>query len=181
MQPGNIAWAIYDSDYREQAATMPNNGAFATPLFYPELEADMEKVFEKKRGFKGNTAEALAQAMGISAKALAATVARYNDLVAKGVDEDFGKRQENLRPIQKGPFYAMKIPAPIVITFGGLNVNPQMGGSRQEGRRDSRPVRPQLCPDAVSFMLARHNHNAQKELVSNYQKYYSYISNIVTK
>lgn len=37
----------------------------------------------------------IAQAMGLAA----ATVARYNELAQKGVDEDYGKEAYRLRPI----------------------------------------------------------------------------------
>ena len=43
----------------------------------------------------------IAQAMGLAA----ATVARYNELAQKGVDEDYGKEAYRLRPITQAPFY----------------------------------------------------------------------------
>ena len=42
----------------------------------------------------------IAQAMGLAA----ATVARYNELAQKGVDEDYGKEAYRLRPITQAPF-----------------------------------------------------------------------------
>lgn len=126
LQPGNIAWSIYDADYREYAEKMPNNGGIATPLLYPGLEDDIAKAISSKMGHTANTIEELALALNIPVKKFSATVKRYNDLVAKGADEDFGKRVANLTPIAKAPFYAMKCSAPLVVTVGGLNVSPQM-------------------------------------------------------
>jgi fumarate reductase flavoprotein subunit len=126
MQPGNVAWTIYDSNYRTYAANMPANGGLATPLIYPGLEADIAKAIAAKMGYTGNSIEELAQAMNIPSQKFSNTVKRYNELVAKGVDDDFGKRSSNLTPIQKAPFYAMNCSAPLVVTLGGLNVSPQM-------------------------------------------------------
>ena len=73
---------------------------------------------------KASTLEALAQQLGLPAKALQATVDEYNRHAAQGQDPAFGKgstaynqylgdpeHQPNpcLAPLQKGPFYAVKV------------------------------------------------------------------------
>jgi len=55
-----------------------------------------------------DTIEEMAQRIGMPADALKATVARYNELCAKGVDEDFGKDPDYLIPVAEGPFYAIR-------------------------------------------------------------------------
>ena len=68
---------------------------------------------------KGDTIAELAANMGVDADVLEATVARWNEMVDKGVDEDFG-RTENLVKIEEGPFYAAKNRLYASLTYGGV-------------------------------------------------------------
>lgn len=61
----------------------------------------------------------IAQAMGLAA----ATVARYNELAQKGVDEDYGKEAYRLRPITQAPFYGYFMGGPLLCTCDGLRIN----------------------------------------------------------
>ena len=58
-------------------------------------------------------------------EALKATVERYNELCAKGVDEDFGKMGSRLVGIAEPPFYAMHMIAGAhgLAALDGLRVN----------------------------------------------------------
>jgi succinate dehydrogenase/fumarate reductase flavoprotein subunit len=98
-----------------------------------------------KNGYlkRGHSLAALAQACGIDAKALQATVQRYNALTQDGKDRDFGKgetpynriqgdainatrrglRNPCMGPIAQGPFYAVKVVMGSLGTFAGLRVN----------------------------------------------------------
>ena len=98
-----------------------------------------------KNGYlkRGHSLAELAQACGIDAKALQATVHRYNALVLDGKDRDFGKgetpynriqgdainatrhglRNPCMGPIERGPFYAVKVVMGSLGTFAGLRVN----------------------------------------------------------
>lgn len=58
---------------------------------------------------KGDSIEALAEAIGADAAVLTETVARYNALCDKGIDEDFGKNAELMTKLsESGPYYAVK-------------------------------------------------------------------------
>ncbi len=92
---------------------------------------------------RGETLLALAQACGISAEGLQKTAQRYNLMARKGVDDDFAKgetpynciqgdaalaQQRGLpnpcmAPLERGPFYAVKVVAGSLGTFAGLQVN----------------------------------------------------------
>ena len=61
----------------------------------------------------------IAQAMGLAA----ATVARYNELAQKGVDEDYGKEAYRLRPITQAPFYGYFMGGSLLCTCDGLRIN----------------------------------------------------------
>ena len=84
--------------------------------------------------FKGQTLDELAGRIGIDAKALRDTVARYNSFAETGVDVDFGKGETELNrfngdashkpnpcvgPLTTGPYYAVAVyPADIAVSTG---------------------------------------------------------------
>ena len=63
----------------------------------------IESYVEQGLIFKADTIEELAEKLGIPADNLKATVERYNELCAKGVDEDFGKEAYRMRPVAAAP------------------------------------------------------------------------------
>ena len=90
---------------------------------------------DSKTLLRADSIEALATECGIGGERLRATVTRYNELVKRGVDEDFHRGESSfdewsgdpLKPdaktlgtIEQGPFYAMPIYPGDVSTFGGL-------------------------------------------------------------
>ena len=94
---------------------------------------------------RGDTLAELARACGLDAERLQATVQRYNAMCAQGRDEDFGKGETPynriqgdairatarglpnpcLGPVERGPFYAVKVVMGSLGTFAGLRVNTQ--------------------------------------------------------
>lgn len=100
-----------------------------------------------KNGYlkRGRTLAELAQACGIQATALQATVERYNAMALQGQDQDFAKgetpynriqgdairtqaaglKNPCMRPLAQGPFYAVKVVMGSLGTFAGLKVNDQ--------------------------------------------------------
>lgn len=87
---------------------------------------------------KGNTLADLARATGIDAAALETTVAAYNKEAERGEDPEFGRGSTSFNryladpehkpnpcvgPIQKGPFYALKIIMGDLGTFDGLRTD----------------------------------------------------------
>jgi len=65
----------------------------------------------------------LAGLIGVDAAALEATVARYNELCAKGVDEDFGKPAQYMIPVEGDEYYAFRMNPSTSVTFGGLEID----------------------------------------------------------
>ena len=51
------------------------------------------------------------------------TVARYNELVVKGVDEGLYKESSRLAPVDTPPFYAARVDGMLPATLNGLSVN----------------------------------------------------------
>lgn len=87
---------------------------------------------------RGNTLAELAAHAGINAKNFEATVAKFNATAAEGTDPDFGKgsRAYNryqgdalhgpnpcVAPIQKGPFYAIKMVIGDLGTYAGIKTD----------------------------------------------------------
>ena len=72
-------------------------------------EAEAECALEDVPGRKADTIEALAEKLGMDPAVLGGTVARYNGFCAAGEDPDFGKKAENLMPIEQSPFYAFAV------------------------------------------------------------------------
>ena len=64
--------------------------------------------------------EELAGLINVDAATLKATVDRYNELCAKGVDEDFGKPQDKMYPIEGEKYYAIKLNPAVTVTFSGI-------------------------------------------------------------
>ncbi|HTY61247.1 MAG TPA: FAD-dependent oxidoreductase [Acidobacteriota bacterium] len=136
MQPDGIGWTILDSDFLKY---VPQTLAIGGGFFWDhpdrnmgeewKPDADMAALEDNiKAGlaFRANTWDELAAKMKVPAEALKKTVARYNELVKKGVDEDFGKRKELLFPIEKPPFYAGLIKSALLATTSGLRVNTKL-------------------------------------------------------
>ena len=114
----HVAQALADADSTWGFyITAVKDGVCVEP--YPMLQwgVTMEKVPHAA------TAEELAALIGVDAQALSATVARYNELCAKGEDEDFGKPAEYMIPVEGDMLYAFRMTPGSSVTFGGLQID----------------------------------------------------------
>ena len=59
----------------------------------------------------------------MDAAALQATVERYNELCAKGSDDDFGKPAGYMIPVEGDTYYAFRMTPGSSVTFGGLQID----------------------------------------------------------
>lgn len=114
-QPENAWIAIVDANYATQLSAQgekaPAEGALAEGL-------------EDTGIFKADTLEELAEKVGMPADALKKTVERYNELAAKGADEDFGKPAKYLHPVDTAPFFAVRSEYALSAITSGLEINP---------------------------------------------------------
>ena len=122
----NPSWFIFDHQYRHKYPAGP-----LLPLVPDWLQTGAVKTIMKR----GDTIEALAREISVDPDVLAATIARFNQFAATGEDPDFARGEATydkmygdpsngpnpcLRPIEKGPFYAMPIHPGDIGTNGGL-------------------------------------------------------------
>lgn len=105
---------ISASDIDEWVA---NNGSKTPYIFHSDNLAD------------------LAASAGMDKEALMETVARYNQFVETGVDEDFGRQPQFLKkPVGQGPYYLIEQKPRFATTMGGLVVNTNLEVLNKEGQ-----------------------------------------------
>ena len=89
------------------------------------VSADNSAEVEKGWIVKADTLDELAAKIGVKPQNLLKTVEKWNDACKKGIDAEFGRSAANLGPIQKAPFYAIRISLAILNTQGGPRHNPK--------------------------------------------------------
>ena len=144
MEPGHLYNTIYDSSWVEQvkqfqqigcARIEPSKSGGKLQIFSWEVEKGLLEGMEQA-GFvqKADTLEELAEKLNMPVDTFAATVKRYNELCAKGEDEDFGKDSYRLLPLNNPPYYGCRQGASLLCTLDGLRINTQMQVLDTEGR-----------------------------------------------
>ena len=126
--PEDCGWytQIFDADYMTGAADW--KGKLVDPdglkNYEPEDDGEKEGVYEGLvNTYVADSIEELAGKLGIDADALSATVDRYNELVEKGSDDDFGKDPQYLLPVKKAPFYGIHRHVRISAICSGVDVD----------------------------------------------------------
>lgn len=125
QQPGNARWTVWDAKWPEEAPSFKVVACkdMRTNFHNPDnVKAYVEKGFIRS----AETLEALADKMKVPKDAFLKTVARYNELAKKGIDEDYGKRAACLTTIEKPTFYAAPLGTALLVTLGGLQINEQL-------------------------------------------------------
>ena len=115
QEPDGIAYQIFDQGIMDNAAD-------GVPPF------DFRSAQRRGLLFEAATLDDLAVKIGVDATQLAATVARYNEFVTKGVDADFGRdglstHYGKLVKIERAPFFAYPSTSGIIATYCGLTVD----------------------------------------------------------
>lgn len=73
-----------------------------------------------------DTVDALAEDMGVDPERLKATVTRYNELAAAGVDTDFCKAADCMTAVAEAPFYAARLNYDYLCSVGGIHTDRNM-------------------------------------------------------
>lgn len=126
------AWVVFDSHFRHEYAMGPLMPGKIMP------DSRMPKEWRESVYWKADTLDELAVLINVDAPGLAATVVKMNRYAQSGIDEDFQrggnvfdryygdsgvKPNPCLAPINKGPYYAMRINPGDIGTKGGLLTN----------------------------------------------------------
>lgn len=112
---GNSAsYAIFDQALLDSCTQDPSDAEIAKAAFESDNSGSIVRA---------DSIADIAKGFGINPDALQDTVDRYNELCAKGVDTDFGKRSEFMRPLENGPFYMAKMVNLLVVIDGGIMTN----------------------------------------------------------
>ena len=135
------AWMVFDATFRHKFACGPIMPASVMPDH--RIPAAFRSIL-----VRADTLEALAAKIGVDAAGLVASAARMNGYAATGVDAEFGKgdnvfdtyygdpnTQPNpcLAPIDRAPFYAVRIDAGDIGTKGGLLTDERARVLRTDG------------------------------------------------
>ena len=120
LQPDHTIYQIFDSRWEEHVLDYPKS-FFPTGEYGP-IEPAVESGLN---AWSADTIEGLAEACGLPAKTLVATVNRYNELVASGIDSDFGVDPQYFQwnGIIQPPFYAVAYWPNVYAVGAGLKCN----------------------------------------------------------
>jgi len=131
---GPSYWAVWSQDLLDGLAekgfssriftyAQGSQGILPPNLPIPEVYEIVDKLVDMGVMVKADSFEELAEKMGVPAATLAATLKNYEAFCASGVDEQFGKAAEKLRPLGEGPYYALKGYSAAFSTVGGLDID----------------------------------------------------------
>lgn len=126
-QPDGMYYSLFDAD---MAALMESEPTIKTTVYTPShnnpiegLANALEEAVAAGRVYKANSIEELAEAAGLDAPTLAATVQEYNDAVDAGEDWWFNKDVAHMHKVQTAPFYLCGMICGILNTCGGVRVS----------------------------------------------------------
>ena len=143
QQPNQVCWSIFTKDMLDEIIldTKLHNPMLADEPeimdhTWEEIEEEMNMPVDAAPGPVVRMADSipeLAVKLGMDADAVTAEVARYNAFCAAGEDQAFHKPAPFLRPLEKGPFYAIYGQRFIEMAAGGLRVNGALEVLREDG------------------------------------------------
>lgn len=133
-------WIIFDQQYR-------NSYVFAAELF-PRMRIP-QTWYDAGIAVHADNLTDLGAGIGVPVSEFVATMTHFNENASAGADPDFGrgrsaydryygdptvKPNPNLRPLVKGPFYAVKMVLSDLGTCGGLKTDERARVLREDGR-----------------------------------------------
>lgn len=128
-QPDWCFWIVFDEN---SLRTKDNNGV-DNPLIIGWSIEEMKAEAKRNQSFSmSNTIEELASKTGLPVDNLKTSISDYNKMVETKIDPDFGRKYLE-DPIKKAPFYALKVHASVLVTFGGIKVNKKLQVLDAEG------------------------------------------------
>ncbi len=127
QQPGHVYASILAADWAEQVDRFHTIGCSAQTRANPQAQKDaLDQYIEEGLAFKADTLEELGTKLGLDEEAVqnfVATCTRYDELAAKGNDDDFGKPASRLSRLTQAPFYGFWLGASLLTTEQGIMIN----------------------------------------------------------
>jgi fumarate reductase flavoprotein subunit len=124
-QPEGRMWSIWDSAWEEKLSNVVDMST--TTSMYPNPmvnnQANLARDVENGVTLRADSIDELANLIGVEPETLQSTINRYNELCAKGVDDDFFKESQWMTSIDTPPYYAVKILGIPCCTRGGLRID----------------------------------------------------------
>ena len=108
-QTGNYAYLLWDQTGVEETKLFDNHPGEV------KMCTDFGTLFE------GNTLEEVAEAAGVDAAALVATVEHWNEMCEAGEDADFNYRS-TMNTFGKAPYYLQRVVPAVHHTMGGVHI-----------------------------------------------------------
>lgn len=129
QQPDWCFWVIFD----ERALNTLDENGNHNPIIIGRSVEEMKAEAAKENALcMASTIEELAGKTGLPKENLLDSISSYNQMVETKSDPDF-RRTYLEDPIKTAPFYALKVHASVLVTFGGIKVNKDLQVLDAEG------------------------------------------------
>ena len=130
-QPDRVSYLIFDDDTRKH---LEEEGVDHFYFVFPadkltDVQGQFKDLIENWKNqhvWMEDTLEAICEKAGIDEAGLKKTLEAYNGYCENGEDSQFYKDPKYLRPVRKGPFYAMRVYCGGYNTMGGIKINGKM-------------------------------------------------------
>lgn len=143
MQPAHTYATIWDSTYESDIERYATHGCSrlyphenGTQSVFPmEMIVGMNAGLEAE-GYivRADTIEELAEKLNLPVETFVKTVERYNELAAKGEDEDFGKEGYRLSTLDSAPFFGTRqCGGYFICTMDGIQIDDNLHAIRADG------------------------------------------------
>ena len=124
--PEKAGWyfPIFDDTFEEMVSGWGGRPANHDSIKNYMPEEDVEErgtvLVDRIAVYKADTLDELAEKLELPADELKASVARYNEIVDKGWDEDFGKDPKFLKKIETAPFWGVRKQVRVTAIAAGI-------------------------------------------------------------
>ena len=143
MQPSHTYATVWDSTYESDVERFATHGCSrlyphenGTQSVFPmEMIVGMNAGLEAE-GYivRADSIEELAEKLNLPVDTFVKTVERYNELAAKGEDEDFGKEAYRLSTLDTAPFFGTRqCGGYFICTMDGIQIDDNMHAIRADG------------------------------------------------
>jgi len=101
---------------------------------FTTIKMEMQQALDAGVAFKAESFQELEKAAGFATGEFTATMDRYLGAVEKKSDEEFYKDPVWLTPIEKGPYYAVRMEPAIFGTIGGIRINERIEALNEKNK-----------------------------------------------